>query len=92
MHELSSIQCVNCGTTLALSLVDASGVFCPVCHLFNDFSEPVFDLVLSADALEAQLGTVAGKAPHVGQHLDFCADCRRKESGTQAARFQAVAR
>jgi hypothetical protein len=70
MRELSSIQCVNCGTALELSRADAGGVFCPVCHLFNDFSEPVFELVLTADALEAQLGTVIAQARASGLPLD----------------------
>jgi len=43
-------------------------------------------------APEGQLGGVKAKAPQVGQHLDICTDCRRKESGLQSARFQAVAR
>ena len=43
-------------------------------------------------APEGQLGVVKAKAPHVGERLDICSDCRRKESGMQAARFQAEAR
>lgn len=56
MRELSSIRCVNCGTSLNLPPEGASGVRCPVCGLFNDFSAPLPELIPTPDALVARLG------------------------------------